>query len=127
MDKDEKKKILIVEDEEVLMNILKTSFEKSDFKALTAIDGEEGFRMAMAEHPDFLLIDILMPKMDGIEMLKEIRKNEWGKKIPAIILTNVKDMERISEATQEGVYDYLIKTDWTIDEIVKKVVEKINK
>ncbi|MDP2684260.1 MAG: response regulator [bacterium] len=120
-----KKTILIVEDEKVLSIALKESFKKNGFLVLTAENGQEGLDLALKEHPDYIMIDILMPIMDGLTMLKKIREDSWGKDVPATILTNFNDIEKVAEATGLGVFDYLVKTDWTIDEIIKKVEEKI--
>ena len=119
------KKILIVEDEAFQIKILGDIFTAEGFDVLKASDGEEGLNVALREHPDLILLDILLPKIDGITMLKELRKNSWGKNIPVVILTNLVEAEKAKEALEEGVYDFLIKANSGLDEILKKVKEKL--
>lgn len=117
-------KILIVEDEEIMRKSLAEAFVQNGFTTLSAVDGAEGLKTALAEHPDIMLVDIMMPKMDGITMLKEVRKDEWGAHVKVILLTNVSDMAKIAEAMESGIgesYDYLVKTDWKLDDVVDKV------
>jgi len=122
----EKKKILIAEDEESMLQALTDSFKSANFDVFGARNGEEGLKIALKEHPDIILIDILMPLMDGIAMLKKIRADNWGKNVPAIILTNLSDMEKIAEAVENNICDYLIKTDCSLENIVKKVKKLIH-
>lgn len=115
----------IVEDEVVLLKALSSQFKSDEFHVLTAHDGEEGLEMALNEHPDVILLDILMPKMDGITMLKRLRADKWGKTVPVIILTVVKDDKRVAEALELGAYDYLVKSDYHISEVVSKVKQRL--
>lgn len=115
------KKILIVEDELALLYALASQFDKKEFKVLQAVDGEEGLKSALDHHPDLILLDLLMPKMDGMSMLKELRKDSWGKDVKVIILTNLSDAEKIDEALKQGTYDYLVKKDWNITQVIEKV------
>lgn len=124
MDKDQKR-ILIVEDEEATIRVLADRFGQENFQVLKADDGDVGLDTALKEHPDLILLDILMPRMDGIEMLKKLREDSWGKTVPVILLTNVSEASRCAEAAEHGVYDYLVKADWDLDEVVEKVKEKI--
>lgn len=115
------KKILIVEDEIALLYALSSQFDKKQFKVFQAVDGEEGLKSALDNHPDLILLDLLMPKMDGISMLKELRRDTWGKDVKVIILTNLSDAETVDEALKQGTYDYLVKTDWNLTEVIEKV------
>ena len=119
--KSKNNKILITEDEESMLRALTDTFKSAKFDVFGAEDGEKGLEVAFREHPDVILIDILMPKMDGVTMLKKIREDEWGKNVPAIILTNLSDMEKIAEAVEDRVCNYLVKTEWSLEDIVKKV------
>jgi len=121
----EQKSILIVEDDELLLKILHDEFAKSNMKVILAHNGEEGLEAALSQHPSIILIDILMPKMDGITMLQKIREDVDGKNIPAIILTNVNDTETVIKALETGAYDFLVKSDWDPKDLVKRVKEKI--
>lgn len=124
---EKKKTILIIEDEVAMLRALVEKFEKEGFNVLSAQDGEEGYAVAMKENPDFLIIDIIMPKMDGITLMKKIRDDEkWGVEAPIIMLTNLSDPESVSEAAKYKVYDFLVKTDWRLNDVVKLVKEKLN-
>ncbi len=120
------KKILIVEDEALLLEVLRDEFTHAGFSALLAKDGSEGLATAQKELPDVILVDILMPKMDGITMLNKIRQNSKLANTPAIILTNLNDNKTIEQALQSGVYDFLVKSDWNPKDLVKRVKEKLN-
>lgn len=120
------KKLLIVEDEPVLLKDLQDKFTKEGYEVLTARDGQEGLALAMQNHPDLILLDIVMPVMDGMTMLYELRKDEWGKNAEVVLLTNLSDSARIADSYNEGVHDFLVKSDWTLDDIAKKVGEKFS-
>lgn len=118
-------KILIVEDDITLLRLLAVKFDEKGFTVLEAKNGEEGLNLAIIEHPDIILLDIVMPVMDGMSMLTELRKDSWGKNADVIILSNLSDAGRVSEALKNQVYDFLVKTDWTLEDLVKKVKEKL--
>lgn len=121
------KKILIVEDEIDLLEVLVNRFEMEDFKVLRAADGGIGLGEALNHHPDIVLLDIIMPVMDGMTMLRKLREDAWGKTVPVILLTNLSDEEKIAETMQHGVYDYLVKSDWHMDDVVQKVRQRLKK
>jgi len=121
------KTILIVEDEVAMVEALSKKFEKEGFKVIEANDGEEGFKIAQETHPDLLMLDIIMSKMDGMELLKKIREDDkWGASVPIIMLTNLSDADNVSEAAKFQVYDFLVKTDWRLDDVVNLVKQKLN-
>jgi CheY-like chemotaxis protein len=120
------KKILIVEDERALIKILSTKFEKEKFSVSLAKDGVEALKKVEKLKPDLILLDIIMPKMDGLTMLGLLRREKWGKDIPVIMLTNLSDAGKVSQAAKSGVYDFLVKSDWHIDDVVKKVRERLD-
>lgn len=122
-----KKKILIVEDEESLREVLEDMFEKQHFLVLSGENGEEGLYKALQSHPDIILTDIVMPKMDGVEMIKRLKKDEWGATVPIIVLTNLSDRDNLKTLTEIGISDYLLKADWSIGAIVEKVNETLGK
>ncbi|MCK5061535.1 response regulator [Candidatus Parcubacteria bacterium] len=119
------KKILIVEDVSFLQNAMKMVMEDAGYEVLTASDGQAGLDMAIAKKPDLILLDIMMPKMDGMTMLKKLRKHPNGKRVPIIILTNLSSEEKLIEANKEGVTDYFIKSDWEIEELPDLVANKL--
>jgi len=118
------KKILIVEDDAPLLDSLRDKFESEGFIIVTATDGQAGIEAVKKERPDLVLIDILLPKLDGISMAKEISKLDLGTAM--IFLTNLSDAEHISEAVAVGTVDYLVKSDWSINDVVDKVRKKLN-
>ena len=120
-----KTKILITDDDYALMKAYKNKFESEGFEVLSAQNGNEGLEIALKEHPDIILLDVIMPEMDGLSMLKKLRKDDWGKDVLVILLTNLDDTRKVFEAMKEGTYDYLVKSEWKLDDIVKKVNEKI--
>ncbi len=118
------KRILIVEDEETLLRALSEKLAREGFEIYEALNGEEGLQMAETKKPDLILLDIIMPRVDGMKMLNEMRSVSWGKKIPVMILSNLSDDKKVAESQEQGVNEYLIKTDWSLREVVKKVKEK---
>lgn len=114
----DKKKILLVEDDEFILDLYSTKFSLEDFEVLKAKDGMEGLELFKKNKPDFVLLDIKMPKMDGWEVLKEIRKQD--KKIPVIIFTNV-GKEDLEENQPDLANDYLVKSFFTPEEVVSRV------
>jgi len=119
------KRILIVEDEDPLRNILEKKVNQEGFSALTAKDGEEGLKKALTEKPDLILLDLIMPKMNGREMLEKLREDVWGKTVPVLILSNDDSPEHIQDALKDNATDYLIKADWKLEDVVKKINEII--
>ena len=117
----DKKKILIVEDELSLLKVLELKFENEGFQVFTTTNGEDGLELALQNEPDIILLDIIMPKMDGITMLKKLRETSYGKGANVIILTNLSDSHAVEESMKAGVFDYLIKNDWKLDAVVDKV------
>lgn len=120
-----KKTILIVEDEQMLLRALTDKLTHTGFNVLQAVNGQEGLEAAKGQHPDLILLDIVMPVMDGLTMLEKMLSDENAKKIPVIILTNLAGTDTILKAKELGNYSYLIKTDWTLDEVVKKIWDKL--
>jgi len=126
MPKQIKPKILIVEDEAPLRQAMVDKFNREGFWVFSAKDGEEGLNLAVQEHPNIILLDIIMPRVDGLSMLQTLRNDEWGKNIPVIILTNLNDAQNVARAMEKGVYDFLVKSNWRLDDLVAKVKEKLN-
>ena len=120
-----KNKILIVEDDLDLLEALKNKFIAEKFEVLESMNGEVGLEAAFRRHPNLILLDIVMPVMDGMTMLKKLRQDSWGKNVFVILLTNLSDESKVAEAMQHGVFDYLVKADWKIDDVVKKVRERL--
>lgn len=121
----DKKKILIVEDDESIQKAISDYFANQQLTVLEAKNGEEGFETATKEHPDLILLDILMPKMDGMVMLKKLREDKWGKSVPVIILTNVNPNTSsvINSVMDNKPAYYLVKSDVKLEGIIDKVKE----
>lgn len=119
----DRKKILIIEDEEAMLSAISDALLSQYFTIFTAKDGEEGLRIALDKHPDLILLDILMPKMDGMDMLRKLRLDEWGRTVPVIILTNVDPNANslIDSILQNEPAYYLIKSDVKLEGIVEKI------
>ena len=118
-------KILLIEDDPFLLSMYSTKFEIEGYTVACADDGAKGLKMASIENPNIILLDIMMPKMNGFEVLEGLKKQDKTKSIPVILLTNLSDAERVAESLSQGVFDYLVKSDWKLENIVKKVKEKL--
>lgn len=118
-----KYKILIVEDDEVMLKTIADNLLSADFKnILRARNGEEGLSLALTERPDLILLDIVMPKMDGMTMLSKLRQETYGKKIKVIFLTNLTaDDSMMTGIMRDDPSYYIVKTDYSIDDVIKKV------
>lgn len=114
-------KILIIEDDRFLRDLLSRKLQDEKFEVVTAIDGEEGLKKTEEEKPDLVLLDLILPSMNGFEVLKEIKKNPRLSAIPIIILSNLGQKEDVERALTGGAEDYLIKANFTLDEILEKI------
>lgn len=120
------KKILLVEDDEGFRAAIIDNFKDTEFVIIIAVDGEEGFLKAKTEKPDFILLDIVLPKMDGITVAKKLKQE--GVKIPIMYLTNVRSDERIYDAmtVSDGEMDYIVKTDVRVEDIIDRIRKRLN-
>ena len=120
--------ILIIEDEVSLRNALRDKFMRGGFVVFDAKDGEVGLTIALHEQPQLILLDLMMPKMDGMTMLHKLRlENEWSKSVPVILLTNLgaDDKMIMKEIEEDSSAYYLVKSNWSMDQMVEKVKETI--
>lgn len=128
---EDKKKILIVEDDEIIRKAYVDELHDEGFLVLTAKNGQEGLDIALEKRPDLILLDILMPVMDGLTMMDELRNKDhaYGKSVPLIFLTNLEpNEERIMKAIEknEPAY-YLVKSDWNLSQVIEKIKERLAK
>jgi DNA-binding response OmpR family regulator len=123
----EKIKILLVEDDSFLLSMYATKFEMEDFKVITAEDGEKAVRVAAKEMPDIVLLDIILPKQNGFEVLKQLKANKATANIPVILLTNLSQKDEIDQGLKMGAEDYLIKAYFMPAEVVEKIKKVLNK
>lgn len=121
----EGKKILIIEDEQELRDALTTVLTNAGLLALNAEDGEEGITRALADHPDLILLDLGLPKMSGHQVLSKLRRDAWGKNVHVLILTNADDAANIALGVEEKGSEYIIKSQTSLEDIVKKVKQHL--
>ena len=122
-----KKKILIVDDEASWLEILTAGLLSSGFRAICARNGEEGFKLALGERPDLILLDVVMPKMDGMTVMRKLREETWGKSVPIILFSSLKPNEEIMKRV--SLYKpalYLVKTDCEPEDVVIKIREVLS-
>ena len=120
-------KIIVIEDEEVLLGLLKNKLEQEGHQVTIARDGQEGLEKIRADKPDLILLDIIMPKMGGFEVMEELNADKILKHIPIIIVSNSGQPVEIDRAKKLGVKDWLIKTDFDPQEVIVKVREQLEK
>ena len=128
MDETNGRKILVIEDEPPMREAIVAALTEHHFSILTSDNGKDGLAIALQEHPDLILLDIFMPKMDGLSMLETLRKDVWGHDVPVIILTNLNPEQ---DATIRSILDqkpafYLIKSNVTLEAIATKVKEVLH-
>ena len=122
MGNEEKKQtIMIVEDDSFVMDIYKTKLSQEGFSVVEAENGAEALKKLKDVKPDLMLLDIIMPYMDGLEVLKKMKENEDTKNIPVILLTNLSQKEEVDKGMSLGAKDYLIKSHFTPSEVLEKI------
>jgi len=119
------KKILIIEDEELLLNLLKKKLEELNYEVFIAKDGIMGLKAIKENELDLILLDVVMPKMGGFELLEKMGEDETIKKIPVVIISNSGQPVEIEKAKKLGASDWLIKTELDPQEVVDKVIKQI--
>lgn len=123
----DKRRILIVEDDIFIRDIYKVRFEQEGYEVNMAENGIAAMeKMNQGLIPEIILLDIIMPGMDGVEVLKKLKENDQWKEIPIIMLTNISERDKVGEAMDLGVKDYLIKSHFTPSEVVQKVGALLN-
>ena len=119
-------KVLIIEDDKILSDMYHDVFTINGFTILTADDGENGLKLAMSEKPDIILLDLALPKIHGVDVLKSLRADAWGKNVPIIVLTNLNVDGKILQAITEYNPVYcLLKANTTPEEVMNKAKEVI--
>lgn len=115
------KKILIVEDDKFLRELISQKLLKEEYEISEAVDGEKGLKMTKDEKPDLILLDLILPGLDGFEVLAKIKEDPATAEIPVIILSNLGQKDDIERGLKLGAIDYLIKAHFTPGEIIEKV------
>lgn len=121
------KKILLVEDEEIIISLLQKKLIKEGYEVSVARDGVEGLEKMRKIKPDLILLDIIMPRMEGFEVMEEMQKSEELKKIPVIVISNSGQPVELERAVKLGAKDWLIKTEFDPQEVLDKVIKQIGK
>ena len=119
------KKVLIVEDEPPLQRLLSNQLSSKGLEVICANDGKEGLDMALASHPDIILLDIILPVFDGLKFLHGLREDSWGKSAEVMVLTNLSDPKRVAEAKSLGVVEYLIKSGTKTSDVAAKLLARL--
>lgn len=119
----DQKKVLIVEDDEFLRALTAKRLEKEDYAVVVAVDGESVLTQATDNHPDIILLDLLLPGLNGFEVLEKLKANDTLKHIPIIVFSNLGQKEDVERAKKLGANDFLIKANFTLDDVVIKIKE----
>lgn len=119
------KKILFIEDDPTLQKTLCMALEKGGYGVKPALDGELGLKAAKDEKPDLILLDLILPKYDGFEVLTQLKKDESTKDIPVIVLTNLETTEDIQKALNLGATTYLVKANYDLKDVLEKIKDSI--
>jgi two-component system alkaline phosphatase synthesis response regulator PhoP len=120
------KKILIADDDKIFCKIFKDSLHRDypeKYEITTATDGEEGLKLAIELKPDLIVLDLKMPKMDGMEVLKALKEKGIVPKTPVLISTNFSDMEKMSEGFELGIKGYVVKSDYSLEGIEHRIAD----
>jgi two-component system alkaline phosphatase synthesis response regulator PhoP len=118
--KSRRAKILVVDDEPNIVQTLQDRLEMNDYQVVTAVNGQAGLEKATSEQPDIILLDVIMPIMDGLEMLERLRKNEATRSIPVIMLTARSQNQDVARANGFGIEDYVVKP-FDLSELLEKI------
>jgi len=119
--------VLLIEDDPLLIKMYKTKFEAEGFRVLTAGDGEIGLKMALEQKIDFIILDVMMPKISGLDVLAKLKQNPKGQAIPVIVLSNLAEQEKAQKALQLGAKEFLVKANLTPSQVVAKVRQYLGK
>ena len=120
-----KKKILIIEDDRSLQNALVEIMGQAGYQVASAFDGEEGILKLAAGKPDLILLDLILPKIHGFDVLKKLKQAEGTKHISVIVLTNLEGMRDVDMALELGATTYLVKAQYSLEEVVEKIKKAI--
>lgn len=119
------KKVLFIEDEPTLQKTVGHILEQEGYEVINATDGEMGLAKAKDVIPDVILLDLILPKMDGFEVLAGLKKDPATKEVPVLVLTNLESAKDVERALALGATNYLVKANYELEEVVEKVKESI--
>jgi DNA-binding response OmpR family regulator len=121
------KTILFIEDESALQKTFGDILRKEGYQMISALDGEIGLKLAKGKTPDLILLDLILPKIHGFDVLKKLKEDEETKEIPVIVLTNLEALREIDKAIELGARTYLVKTQYSLEEVVEKIKKALEK
>ena len=121
------KKILFIEDESSLQKTFGEILRQEGYEVISALDGETGLRLAKEKKPDLILLDLILPKMNGFDALEKIKEDPEIKEIPVIVLTNLERMADVDRAIELGATTYLVKAQYNLEEVVEKIKKTLSK
>ena len=128
MENQTSKKVLVIEDEAPMSRLLGEALEEAGFVVLQADDGQTGLETALREHPDLILLDVILPELDGMTVMKRLRDDEWGKTARVILLTNLSANDQIMKGiVRDEPSFYLVKTNWTVQDVIDRVKQALDK
>jgi DNA-binding response OmpR family regulator len=115
------KKILFIEDESALHKAVGEILSQEGYEMISALDGEAGLKLAKTKNPDLILLDLILPKIHGFEVLKILKEDKKTKNIPVIVLTNLEGIQDVEKAIKMGATTYLVKSNYSLEEVAEKV------
>ena len=121
----EQKTILFVEDEPALQDAFAAMLESKGYRVVRASDGDEGLRALRAEHPDLVVLDLILPKKHGFDVLREMKSDPLLAAIPVIVLTNLENSEDVEKALELGAMTYLVKANYSLAEVAQKIEDAL--
>jgi len=119
------KKILIVENTYTVLQTFTAYLIGEGFRVIRAGNEDQGLKLALKRHPDLVLIDIFIPKTNGMIMLKKLRDDNWGRDVPVIILANSNDIEVLADVLEKRVYAFFVKSEWLPEKLIEKIKNKL--
>ena len=120
------KKILIIEDESALQKSLSDFLQQKGCETSSALNGEDGLKLAKSYSPDLILLDLILPKINGFDVLKQLKAEKETKNIPVIVLTNLEGITDIDRATSLGAMTYLVKTEYKLEDVFNKIKQALS-
>jgi len=121
------KTILFVEDESVLQKTFGEVLKQEGYEVISALDGQIGLRLAKEKNPDLILLDLILPKVHGFDVLKKLKEDKETQEIPVIVLTNLEGIGDVDKALELGATTYLVKAQYTLEEVVEKIKKALGK
>lgn len=119
------KTILFIEDEAAIQKTFSDLLSRAGHEVISALDGETGFELAKFKKPDLILLDLVLPKLHGFEVLKKIKEDPDTKAIPVIVLTNLESVEDVDKAIELGATTYLVKANYSLEEVMEKITKAL--